>query len=60
MKIYNCAELRGNRRTGTMTKGIEKRVEESLSKIYDECQFQYAASEQYKNALFIMLNIKII
>lgn len=32
MKIYNCAELRGNRRTGTMTKGIEKRVEESLSK----------------------------
>lgn len=25
MKIYNCAELRGNRRTGTMTKGIEKK-----------------------------------
>lgn len=40
MKIYNCAELRGNRRTGTMTKGIEKRVEESLLKIYDKCQFQ--------------------
>ena len=25
MKIYNCAELCGDRRTGTMTKGIGKK-----------------------------------
>lgn len=35
-----------------MTKGTEKKVEEGLSKICNECQLQSAASEQYKMLIY--------